>query len=100
MFHCPIQTQRPSSQPSTSIGKATWKSAPYLDSTTLRVRPSLVLLKVPSNDGVTISFNKMMAAFTRQHGVGDDEHLHGSEPWLAGAAYEFLMWQDDAGGQK
>jgi hypothetical protein len=42
---------------------ATWKSAPYLDSTTLRVRPSQVLLKVPSNDGVTISFNKMMPAF-------------------------------------
>jgi hypothetical protein len=42
---------------------ATWKSAPYLDSTTFRVRPSQVLLKVPSNDGVTISFNKLMPTF-------------------------------------
>ena len=69
----------------TTSPDTTWRSAPYLDTTMLRVRPSQVLLKVPSNDGVTISFNKLIPAFQGST-VGNGQHLHGPEPWLAGAA--------------
>jgi hypothetical protein len=57
---------------------ATWETAPYLDSTTLHVRPSQVLLKVPSNDGVTISFNKMMPAFHGSTVLGMDSWIQAS----------------------
>ena len=46
----------------TTSPDTTWNPT-VLGCTTLHVRPSQVLLKVPPNDGVTISFNNMIPVF-------------------------------------